>query len=76
MKFIDESKLDFQYVTNPFPHIIIDNFLKEENISNLLKEIDDLTIDKSYYCGKVNYCIYCSLFYIFLFDYSTLYCTF
>jgi Rps23 Pro-64 3,4-dihydroxylase Tpa1-like proline 4-hydroxylase len=51
MKFIDASKLNFQYELEPFPHVVIDNFLKDENINNLLKEMDELTIDKSYYYG-------------------------
>jgi hypothetical protein len=52
MKFVDETKLDFQYDTEPFPHVVIDNFLKEENICTLLSEMDELTIDKSYYYGN------------------------
>jgi Rps23 Pro-64 3,4-dihydroxylase Tpa1-like proline 4-hydroxylase len=52
MKFIDESKLNFQYDLQPFPHVVIDNFLKEETIGDLLSEMDDLTIDKSYYYGN------------------------
>lgn len=54
MKFIDESKLNFQCELQPFPHVVIDNFLKEETISDLLKEMDDLTINKSYYYGDQN----------------------
>ena len=51
MKFIDETKLEIQYDTEPFTHVVIDNFLKEETLFNLLGEIDELTIDKSYYYG-------------------------
>ena len=28
MKFVDEQKLDFQLELQPYPHIVIDNFLK------------------------------------------------
>lgn len=54
MKFIDETRLDFQYESQPYPHVVIDNFLKEEVINVLLKEMDKLTIDKSYYYGNQN----------------------
>jgi Rps23 Pro-64 3,4-dihydroxylase Tpa1-like proline 4-hydroxylase len=51
MKYINETNLDFNFDLYPFQHVIIDNFLKEETISTLLKEMDELTIDKSYYYG-------------------------
>jgi Rps23 Pro-64 3,4-dihydroxylase Tpa1-like proline 4-hydroxylase len=52
MKFIDESKLNFEYEISPFPHVIIDNFLKQEIVDKILMEIDELTPDKSYYYGE------------------------
>lgn len=56
MKFINNSKLDFLIVEkDPFPHIIIDNFINEEYLPNLLLEIDELSNDKSYYYGNQNY---------------------
>jgi Rps23 Pro-64 3,4-dihydroxylase Tpa1-like proline 4-hydroxylase len=51
MKFIDEKTLDFVFETVPFKHVVIDNFIKEEYIAKLLEEMDELTIDKSYYHG-------------------------
>jgi Rps23 Pro-64 3,4-dihydroxylase Tpa1-like proline 4-hydroxylase len=51
MKFINEQNLDFVFETSPFKHVVIDNFIKEEYIEQLLKDMDDLTLDKSYYHG-------------------------
>jgi Rps23 Pro-64 3,4-dihydroxylase Tpa1-like proline 4-hydroxylase len=52
MKFINESTLDFVFETEPFKHVVIDNFIKEEYLDKLLQDMDDLTIDKSYYYGN------------------------
>jgi len=49
MKFI--NKVDLQFCSEPFPHVVIDDFIKNEWIDQILKEMDDLTIDKSYYHG-------------------------
>jgi Rps23 Pro-64 3,4-dihydroxylase Tpa1-like proline 4-hydroxylase len=51
-KFIDETKLNFQFDLDPYPHFIIDGFLKKETLDAILKEMDELTIDKSYYYGN------------------------
>jgi len=51
MKFINEKTLDFVFETSPFKHVVIDNFIKEEYIDKLLCDMDDLTLDKSYYYG-------------------------
>jgi hypothetical protein len=51
MKFIDEQKLDFVFESSPFKHVVIDNFIKEEYIEQLLQDVNDLTLDKSYYHG-------------------------
>jgi len=52
MKFINEACLDFQFETDPFQHVVLDNFIKEEYIDKLLGDMDDLTLDKSYYYGS------------------------
>jgi Rps23 Pro-64 3,4-dihydroxylase Tpa1-like proline 4-hydroxylase len=52
MKFV--KSLDFEFDVNPYHHIIIDNFIKEEYIHDLLEEMDKLTLDKSYYYGNQN----------------------
>jgi hypothetical protein len=54
MKFINESILDFVFETEPFKHVVLDNFIKEEYLEKLLQDMDQLTIDKSYYCGDEN----------------------
>jgi Rps23 Pro-64 3,4-dihydroxylase Tpa1-like proline 4-hydroxylase len=51
MKFVNENILDFEFEREPFKHIVLDNFVKEEYIEKLLEEIDELTPDKSYYYG-------------------------
>jgi hypothetical protein len=54
MKFINESISKFVFETEPFKHVVIDNFLKEEYLEKILQDMDELTIDKSYYCGDEN----------------------
>jgi len=54
MKFINEKTLDFVFETAPFKHVVIDNFIKEEYIEQLLQDMDELTLDKSYYYGSQN----------------------
>ena len=50
MKFINDFMMDFLTIeTQPFPHVIIDNFLKEEYLVEILLEIEELSTDKSYY---------------------------
>lgn len=52
MKLINDSKLEYLNLeTDPFLYVVIDNFLKEEYLENILKELDELTPDKSYYFG-------------------------
>jgi Rps23 Pro-64 3,4-dihydroxylase Tpa1-like proline 4-hydroxylase len=52
MKFINEKNMDFVFETSPFKHVVIDNFIKQEYIEQLLQDMDDLTLDKSYYYGN------------------------
>ena len=54
MKFIDEKNMGFVFETMPFKHVVIDNFIKEEYIAELLNDMDELTKDKSYYYGDQN----------------------
>ena len=55
MNFVNLNVLNnVKLETVPFENIVIDNFLKEEYIDILLKELDALTIDKSYYHGDQN----------------------
>lgn len=51
-KFIDETKLNFHFDLDPYPHVVIDNFLKKEKMDAILIEMAELTIDKSYYYGN------------------------
>lgn len=51
MKFINEKNMDFVFESSPFKHVVIDNFINEEYIGKLLEDMDDLTLDKSYYYG-------------------------
>lgn len=52
MGFINKDSLSIQLISVPYPHLIIDNFLYENWLPILLKEIDELTLDKSYYFGN------------------------
>ena len=52
MKFV--NNLNFEFCSEPFQHVVIDDFIKNEYIDQILKEMDDLTIDKSYYYGNQN----------------------
>ena len=54
MKFINESNLDFELQYNPFPYVVIDNFINEEYLDLLLKDMDKLTKQNSYYYGDQN----------------------
>jgi hypothetical protein len=51
MKIINNDSLDFEFLNNPFQHVIIDNFIKEDFLHDILKDMENLTIDKSYYYG-------------------------
>lgn len=51
MKYINIDVLDFKMENAPFPHVVIDNFIKSEYINTLLNDMDNLTTDKSYYYG-------------------------
>jgi len=51
MKYINIDSLDFNMENTPFPHVVIDNFIKSEHINSILNDMDNLTIDKSYYYG-------------------------
>ena len=43
MEFIDENKLkNITYESYPFPHVVIDNFLKDDTINNVLLNINNL----------------------------------
>jgi len=56
MKFINGDIMEKLILEkDPFPHIIMDNFIKEEYIPKLLLEIDELSTDKSYYYGDQYY---------------------
>jgi Rps23 Pro-64 3,4-dihydroxylase Tpa1-like proline 4-hydroxylase len=52
MKFVND--LNFTFELYPYEHVVIDNFIKEEYINELLEEMDNLTLDKSYYYGDQN----------------------
>lgn len=51
MKFINQDVLTFQLKNEPFPHIVLDNFIKKDYLDQLLQDIERLTKDKSYYFG-------------------------
>jgi len=51
MKYINEEVLNFELNNIPFPNVIIDNFIKEEYLNELLIDIEKLTKEKSYYYG-------------------------
>lgn len=54
MKFINDSNLDFELQNDPFPHVVIDNFINEEYLDLFLKDMDKLTKQNSYYYGDQN----------------------
>jgi Rps23 Pro-64 3,4-dihydroxylase Tpa1-like proline 4-hydroxylase len=54
MKFINESILDFELQHDPFPHVVIDNFINEKYLDLFLKDMDKLTKQNSYYYGDQN----------------------
>jgi len=54
MKFIDETKLSFEFETTPFQHVVIDGFIKEDYFAEILQEMDKLTLDKTYYFPDQN----------------------
>jgi Rps23 Pro-64 3,4-dihydroxylase Tpa1-like proline 4-hydroxylase len=49
---IDKQNTNVNLEMYPFKHIVIDNFIKEEYIPKLLCEMDELTLDKSYFYGE------------------------
>jgi len=53
MNLIDKENFVNNFVVDisPFPHTVIDNFIKAEYVPNILSEMNELTIDKSYYYG-------------------------
>jgi len=51
MNFINKNNLFSQVIMDPFPHLVLDNFLHENVLDNLLNEMKELTLDKSYYYG-------------------------
>jgi Rps23 Pro-64 3,4-dihydroxylase Tpa1-like proline 4-hydroxylase len=52
MKYINSENLkNLEFDNEPFPHIVIDNFFNNEFIDNILYDMNNLTIDKSYYYG-------------------------
>lgn len=52
MRFIDETKMEFQIMNSPFPHTVIDGFLKTSVLPDILQEMEQLTPNKSYYFGN------------------------
>jgi Rps23 Pro-64 3,4-dihydroxylase Tpa1-like proline 4-hydroxylase len=42
MQFVNIDKLDTQYENYPFPHVVIDNFLKSDVVDVVLKNINNL----------------------------------
>lgn len=52
MKYINTNVLNFKFVNDPFPHIVIDNFINDTYINILLNDMNDLTLNKSYYYGS------------------------
>ena len=51
MKFINEENLNFEFKTDPFPYVVIDNFINTDHLDPLLEDIKQLTKDNSYYYG-------------------------
>lgn len=52
MKFVNINNfIHSSLEKEPFDHIVIDNFLNEEYVNDLLQQLDELTPDKSYYHG-------------------------
>jgi hypothetical protein len=53
MKYIrpDPDSLEWNLTTEPYPHIVVDNFLKDEYVQQVLDEMSDLHIADSYYHG-------------------------
>jgi Rps23 Pro-64 3,4-dihydroxylase Tpa1-like proline 4-hydroxylase len=51
MRYINNNLLSYEFENSPFPHIVIDNFIDEKYIKEILNDMDKLTIDKSYYFG-------------------------
>jgi Rps23 Pro-64 3,4-dihydroxylase Tpa1-like proline 4-hydroxylase len=55
MKYINLSNFEnFKFISEPFPHLVIDNFFNDECINDILADMESLTIDKSYYFGDQN----------------------
>lgn len=52
MKYIRPESLQFDIMSYPYPHIVIDNFLKDDYIESILKELSEITIDKPHYKGN------------------------
>ena len=56
MKYINDNNFkNLKLIYEPYEHIIIDNFINENYMEELLGELDNLTIDKSYYYGNQNF---------------------
>jgi Rps23 Pro-64 3,4-dihydroxylase Tpa1-like proline 4-hydroxylase len=51
MKFINEENLNFEFNTDPFPYVVIDNFINTDHLDPLLEDMKKLTKDNSYYYG-------------------------
>lgn len=55
MKYVNLQKFEnIQLETEPFDHVVIDNFMKEEYIHKFLEELEKLTPEQSYYNGNPN----------------------
>lgn len=52
MKFINRENLNFVFKTEPYDHVVIDNFINEEYLDFLLADINKLTKETSYYYGN------------------------
>ena len=51
MKFINSENLNFEFNKEPFPYVVIDNFINQEYLVPLLDNMNQLTKDNSYYYG-------------------------
>ena len=55
MKYVNLNNLkNIKLETHPFEHVVIDNFLKDEDIDKFLEELDKLKPEVSYYNGNPN----------------------
>lgn len=56
MKYVDTKKLEnLIWITEPFGHVVIDDFLKDEYLPTFLEELSALKPDSSYYHGSTTF---------------------